>query len=78
MPAIGVGQVAEVEFRRDRSSRRGPRGAAQMRGNGPSENGDQHVERQKDLRQTDPDKQHLLELPEASDETENVIEVHFS
>lgn len=49
-----------------------------MRGDGPSEDGDQHVERQKDLRQTDPHKQDLLELPEATYETENAIKVHFS
>lgn len=46
--------------------------------NGPSEDGHQHVERQKDLRETDPHVQDPLKPPEAPDKTENFIEVHLS
>lgn len=46
--------------------------------NSPGEDRDQHVERQKDLRQTDPYIQDLLELPKASNKKEDFIKIHFS
>lgn len=72
--AVWLAQKAEVQS--GRGGPWGPSGAAQMRGNGPGEHGHQHVERQEYLRHTDPHIQELLELPKASDFTQNVIEVH--
>lgn len=46
--------------------------------NSPGEDRDQHVERQEDLRQTDPNIQDLLELPKASNKEEDFIKIHFS
>ncbi|KAG7257109.1 hypothetical protein CRUP_026251 [Coryphaenoides rupestris] len=53
---------------------RGRGGTADVGRRGSSEDGDQHVEGQKDLRETDPYVQDLLEPAKAADQRENLFE----